>query len=95
MTPSPPTQNIKRVQSPAGAAPLGPNSTRTICTSCGQIIFTNTSRKATSSAWLGCILLCIFGCVFGCCLIPFFLDSCNVVNHNCPNCYSYLGQYRP
>ncbi|XP_015363592.1 PREDICTED: lipopolysaccharide-induced tumor necrosis factor-alpha factor homolog [Diuraphis noxia] len=95
MMPSAPPQNIHWVQSSTSVAPLGPSSTQTICTSCGKTIFTSTSRKAKPAAWWSCILLFIVGCSFGCCLIPCCMDSCNVVNHKCPNCNSYLGQYRP
>ncbi|XP_026821881.1 lipopolysaccharide-induced tumor necrosis factor-alpha factor homolog [Rhopalosiphum maidis] len=90
-----PPQNIQWVQSPALAPPLGPDSIPIICTSCGQSIFTSTSRKAKAAAWWSCMLLSFCGCCFGCCLIPCCLHSCNVVNHTCPNCNAYLGQYRP
>ncbi|XP_015363568.1 PREDICTED: lipopolysaccharide-induced tumor necrosis factor-alpha factor homolog isoform X2 [Diuraphis noxia] len=82
--------------SPAAVSqPMGPSSTQTVCTACGNFIYTNTSRKAKSSAWWSCILMCICGCFCGCCLIPCCMDSCNVVNHKCPKCDNFLGQYRP
>ncbi|XP_060835051.1 lipopolysaccharide-induced tumor necrosis factor-alpha factor homolog [Rhopalosiphum padi] len=88
---------IQWPQSPPATVPqpMGPSSTSTLCTVCGNYIHTSTSKKAKSSAWWSCILMCLCGCCFGCCLIPCCMDSCNVVNHKCPKCNTFLGQYRP
>ncbi|XP_050432391.1 lipopolysaccharide-induced tumor necrosis factor-alpha factor homolog [Adelges cooleyi] len=82
-------------QTAATSLPMGPSSTHTTCTSCGEDIYTKTSRKGTSGAWWSCCLLFFCGCFCGCCLIPCCMDSCNVVNHKCPKCKTFLGQYRP
>ncbi|VVC43778.1 Hypothetical protein CINCED_3A001503 [Cinara cedri] len=74
---------------------MGPSSTHARCPFCKVDIYTSTSRKATSTAWWSCIILFFCGCVLGCCLIPCCMDSCNVVNHKCPNCGTFMGQYRP
>ncbi|KAF0753025.1 lipopolysaccharide-induced tumor necrosis factor-alpha factor [Aphis craccivora] len=88
---------IQWPQSPPSTVPqpMGPSSTPTLCSVCGNNIYTSTSKKAKSSAWWSCILMCIFCCWCGCCLIPCCMDSCNVVNHKCPKCDAFLGQYRP
>ncbi|XP_025418935.1 lipopolysaccharide-induced tumor necrosis factor-alpha factor-like isoform X2 [Sipha flava] len=78
---------------PATPQPMGPTSTQVVCTSCGHHVYSSTSRKAKASAWWSCILMCICGCFCGCCLIPCCMDSCNVVNHKCPRCNTFLGQY--
>ncbi|XP_025202860.1 lipopolysaccharide-induced tumor necrosis factor-alpha factor homolog [Melanaphis sacchari] len=88
-------QNVQCVQTPAYQAPFGPTSVQTTCSSCGQLVFTNTSRKAKAAAWWSCMLLFISGFFCGCCLIPCCMDSCNIVDHTCPKCNAYLGQYRP
>ncbi|KAF0721460.1 lipopolysaccharide-induced tumor necrosis factor-alpha factor [Aphis craccivora] len=95
-----PPQNIQcplGVPSLALASPLlpfGPNRTKIICPACRLPTSTSTSVTPKASAWLSCLLICIFGCWCGCCLIPCCLQSFNIVHHRCPNCDTYLGQYR-
>lgn len=48
-------------QLPTILQPMGPKSTNTICPMCHSAVYTNTSRKAKSTAWWSCILLCILG----------------------------------
>ncbi|XP_060835335.1 lipopolysaccharide-induced tumor necrosis factor-alpha factor homolog [Rhopalosiphum padi] len=69
---------------------LGPKSISTLCTKCDKHIRTNTSKKAKSSAKWSCLLSSICGT-----LIPWCMDSYNVVDHECPKCNTILGQYTP
>ncbi|KAI6183180.1 Lipopolysaccharide-induced tumor necrosis factor-alpha factor-like protein [Aphelenchoides bicaudatus] len=72
----------------------GPRPTNVICPHCQQQVLTRVRPVAGLLTWLLCLLLIIFGCTLGCCLIPFCVDDCQDVEHICPNCNSYLNQYK-
>ncbi|XP_050542979.1 LITAF domain-containing protein-like [Daktulosphaira vitifoliae] len=73
--------------------PLGPHSTRMVCYNCRQEITTNTTYKPSASAYKCSGLCCLFGCFWGPCLIPFCKDSFMNVEHRCPKCKTFLGQF--
>lgn len=73
--------------------PVGPHSTRMVCSNCRKEITTNINKKPSSMAYISSLLCCVFGCFWGPCLIPFCMDQCLNVEHKCPKCEVYLGQY--
>ncbi|XP_050432165.1 LITAF domain-containing protein-like [Adelges cooleyi] len=74
--------------------PVGPHSTRMVCISCRREITTHTAKKPSIMAYVSSVVCCAFGCFWGPCLIPFCMDSCMNVEHKCPECKTFLGQYR-
>jgi lipopolysaccharide-induced tumor necrosis factor-alpha factor len=88
---------------------MGPRPAALTCPKCQAQIITETTHNPGLMAWLIAGVLCFFGyvsldecepiccvCSFGCgcCLIPFCIDDCQDVEHRCPNCKSFLGQYK-
>ncbi|XP_034313425.1 cell death-inducing p53-target protein 1-like isoform X3 [Crassostrea angulata] len=65
----------------------------TKCPHCQAEIVTATSYETGTFAWIICLVLCFVGCDLGCCLIPFCVDGCKDVTHNCPNCNQVIGRY--
>lgn len=76
---------------PAG---LGPEPARIQCPHCHQSVTTKIDPVAGLLTYLLVGACLMFGCVFGCCLIPCCVNSCQNINHNCPNCGSFLGTYK-
>ncbi|XP_064092254.1 lipopolysaccharide-induced tumor necrosis factor-alpha factor homolog isoform X2 [Macrobrachium nipponense] len=74
--------------------PLGSQSTHMICPHCHAEIDTATKTSPSMVAWLSGFIICILGCWMGCCLIPCCINECMNVEHNCPNCNSFLGKYK-
>jgi len=74
--------------------PLGPRSTHMICPCCQYEISTATQSTPGLIAYISGAVIALLGCFWGCCLIPCCFDECMDVRHTCPNCRSYLGQYR-
>ncbi|XP_066971043.1 lipopolysaccharide-induced tumor necrosis factor-alpha factor homolog isoform X1 [Macrobrachium rosenbergii] len=74
--------------------PLGSQSTHMICPHCHAEIDTATKTSPSLVAWLSGFIICILGCWMGCCLIPCCINECMNVEHNCPNCNSFLGKYK-
>lgn len=74
------------------AVPLGPQEAQLECTNCHQPIRTKVVRRAGLLPWLVCGALALVGC-WPCCLLPFCLQSCQDVEHFCPNCGTFLGKY--
>uniref|UniRef100_A0A2S2N7C6 Lipopolysaccharide-induced tumor necrosis factor-alpha factor n=1 Tax=Schizaphis graminum TaxID=13262 RepID=A0A2S2N7C6_SCHGA len=73
--------------------PVGPHSTRMVCSNCRKEITTKIYKKPSTMAYITSLLCCVFGCFWGPCLIPFCMDQCLNVEHKCPKCEVYLGQY--
>ncbi|XP_043945011.1 lipopolysaccharide-induced tumor necrosis factor-alpha factor homolog isoform X2 [Protopterus annectens] len=77
------------------AVRFGDHPVQMTCPSCQQAVVTSVSHRAGLLTWLSCGGLVLFGCVFGCCLIPFCIDSLQDADHQCPNCHTILGTYKP
>ncbi|XP_073351015.1 lipopolysaccharide-induced tumor necrosis factor-alpha factor homolog [Pagrus major] len=66
---------------------------QTVCPQCQQTVITKTEHTAGLMTWAICAGLAVFGC-FLCCCIPFCIDSCQDVEHRCPNCHSVVYIYK-
>ncbi|KAK2916642.1 hypothetical protein QQF64_025210 [Cirrhinus molitorella] len=66
------------------------NSCQTQCPFCRQYITTDVKTKAGSATYIVCLISILFCCVAGCCFIPFCVDGCKDVIHNCPKCRSHI-----
>ncbi|CAG9791856.1 unnamed protein product [Diatraea saccharalis] len=69
---------------------MGHNSSSYICRSCNMNIMTRTQVKANTKTHLFALLLCVLG-LWPCVCIPYCVDSCQSVDHYCPNCNAYIG----
>ncbi|XP_038619507.1 LITAF domain-containing protein [Tachyglossus aculeatus] len=67
---------------------------RVTCPSCHQSVVTRIVHHVGLMAWLISGGLCLVGCWLGCCLIPFCVDSCQDVDHFCPNCQHLIYRYK-
>ncbi|XP_021349822.1 lipopolysaccharide-induced tumor necrosis factor-alpha factor homolog isoform X2 [Mizuhopecten yessoensis] len=63
------------------------------CPNCSQDIVTVMTFVPGVNTIICCVIIALLGGVLGCFLIPFFMDSCKDVVHNCPNCRTKLGRY--
>ncbi|CAF0873674.1 unnamed protein product [Adineta steineri] len=71
------------------------NPVQCSCPNCRAMIVTRVEQKNGLLTWLLCLFLIIFGCWLGCCLIPFCISDLQNVQHYCPNCNAFIGEYRP
>ncbi|XP_021350481.1 lipopolysaccharide-induced tumor necrosis factor-alpha factor homolog isoform X2 [Mizuhopecten yessoensis] len=69
------------------------NPVSMICPFCQAQIVTSTTYVTGTLAWLICGILLLLGFWLGCCLIPFCIDGCKDVVHNCPNCRQQVGKF--
>ncbi|XP_053600299.1 lipopolysaccharide-induced tumor necrosis factor-alpha factor homolog isoform X2 [Plodia interpunctella] len=73
--------------------PAGPEPMIMTCPSCNHQIVTRIERTATSRTHLiACLLFC-FIC-WPCTCLPYCMNSCNNIDHYCPNCSAYIGGYK-
>ncbi|XP_033738495.1 LITAF domain-containing protein-like [Pecten maximus] len=63
------------------------------CPNCSQDIVTVMTFVPGVNTIVCCLIIALLGGVLGCFIIPFFMDSCKDVIHNCPNCQTKLGRY--
>ncbi|KAI5641925.1 LITAF-like zinc ribbon domain-containing protein [Phthorimaea operculella] len=72
--------------------PVGSMPSNTTCRSCNMQITTSVVFRPSARTHLAALLLCLVGCwPFAC--VPYCIESCNSVDHYCPNCRSYIGTY--
>ncbi|KAL3877769.1 hypothetical protein ACJMK2_035429 [Sinanodonta woodiana] len=65
----------------------------TRCPHCQADVVTGTMYETGTFAWIICVVLCLVGCDLGCCLIPFCVDGCKDVVHQCPNCRQQIARW--
>jgi len=71
------------------------NPVQCSCPNCRSMIITRVEQTSGLLTWLLCFFLVIFGCWLGCCLIPFCISDLQNIQHYCPNCNAFIGEYRP
>ncbi|CAG9791857.1 unnamed protein product [Diatraea saccharalis] len=72
---------------------LGSKPTSTVCRSCNKQIVTRTERRTTTKTHLIALAMCAVG-LWCCCCLPYYMDSCQSMDHYCPSCHAYLGTNR-
>lgn len=77
---------------------VGSSPTRLRCPNCQADVITQINHKSGCMTWALCGSICAIGlfapCAwFGCQLIPFCIDSCKDVQHNCSNCKAYIATF--
>ncbi|CAK8695725.1 unnamed protein product [Clavelina lepadiformis] len=64
--------------------------TSMVCPHCNTNIVTACKAKVGVGTYVVCGILAAVGCWLGCCLIPFCIDDCKDVVHDCPSCHRTL-----
>jgi lipopolysaccharide-induced tumor necrosis factor-alpha factor len=77
------------------AVTVGNKPVQCTCAHCHSLIITRIKRSPGLLVWIICFILILFGCWLGCCLIPFCIHDIQNTQHYCPNCKSFIGEYRP
>ncbi|XP_049865429.1 lipopolysaccharide-induced tumor necrosis factor-alpha factor homolog [Pectinophora gossypiella] len=72
---------------------VGSSPTHYTCRSCNAQVITRIEFKPSMRTHLMAFLLCLFGC-WPCVCVPYCVESCNNVDHYCPNCGSFVGSYQ-
>jgi len=66
---------------------------QTECPKCHKNVTTKLHYSSGTFTWLACLGISFFGGILGCCLIPFCVDGCKDVQHECPKCDKIIGRY--
>jgi lipopolysaccharide-induced tumor necrosis factor-alpha factor len=77
------------------SAVVARNPVQCTCANCRSVIITRVEHTNGVLTWILCLFLVLFGCWLGCCLIPFCISDLQNVQHYCPNCNAFIGEYRP
>nr|VZH94037.1 unnamed protein product [Spirometra erinaceieuropaei] len=72
---------------------FGPAPVNLQCPYCQSQVLTSISHESGSLTWLAAALICILGGFCFCFLIPFCMDSCQDVRHECPHCHRTVGRF--
>ncbi|KAL4713544.1 hypothetical protein ACJJTC_007782 [Scirpophaga incertulas] len=72
---------------------MGSQPSSLVCKSCNAQIITRTEAKPTTKTHLFALLLCVLG-LWCCVCVPYCMDSCQSIDHYCPNCNAYIGSSR-
>ncbi|RVE50384.1 hypothetical protein evm_004921 [Chilo suppressalis] len=73
--------------------PMGSKPSHITCRSCHTQITTRIENKYTTRTHLFALGMCAVG-LWCCCCIPYCMDSCQSIDHYCPNCDAYIGTSR-
>lgn len=76
-------------------AKLGVKPVQCTCANCHSLIITRVKQTSGLLVWIVCFILILFGCWFGCFLIPFCIRDLQNMQHFCPNCKKFIGEYHP
>ncbi|CAH1967999.1 unnamed protein product [Acanthoscelides obtectus] len=71
---------------------LGPDPAPFTCPHCNANVITTVKAAANTKTHLLAFILCISLCI-PCVCIPYCCNSCQTLQHYCPNCKAYLGAY--
>ncbi|XP_076814014.1 lipopolysaccharide-induced tumor necrosis factor-alpha factor homolog [Clavelina lepadiformis] len=69
--------------------------TNTVCPHCNATVITRPRAEVGTVTWAAAGILILLGCWLGCCIIPFCIDECKDIFHDCPNCQHTIDIYRP
>lgn len=69
---------------------FGPYPQRVICPICNADVLTVPEHTASFFTYMMSMGLCLVGCI-PCCVLPFFMKSCQDVEHTCPSCNHKIG----
>ncbi|KAJ2950762.1 hypothetical protein O0L34_g9026 [Tuta absoluta] len=73
--------------------PVGSMPSLITCRLCNMQVTTSVVFRPSVRTHLAALLLCVVGCwPFAC--VPYCVESCNSVDHYCPNCRGYIGSYQ-
>ncbi|GJQ79513.1 hypothetical protein Trydic_g16363 [Trypoxylus dichotomus] len=72
---------------------FGHKSQPVTCPHCRHDVLTRVEAEPSTQTHLCALLMCAFG-FWPCCCIPYCVDSCQKINHYCPNCGVYLGSFQ-
>jgi len=68
--------------------------TSLICQHCNTPVVTKPRAEVGTFTWLLAGGLILVGLWLGCCIIPFFIDDCKDIYHDCPNCRNTIDVYK-
>uniref|UniRef100_A0A665UAT3 LITAF domain-containing protein n=1 Tax=Echeneis naucrates TaxID=173247 RepID=A0A665UAT3_ECHNA len=63
------------------------------CPRCHNVVVSQVEYKSGALAWLICAILGLFIC-WPCCWIPFVVDDCKDIYHQCPVCHSTMNIHK-
>ncbi|KAB7507037.1 Lipopolysaccharide-induced tumor necrosis factor-alpha factor [Armadillidium nasatum] len=76
--------------------PMKSSRTKMTCPRCQTEMMSKTKNENSIATYLFCCLICVTGgSACCCCFLPFCMNSCKKVQHNCSRCDQYLGHYYP
>ena len=69
--------------------------TAIICQHCNTSVVSQPRAEVGATTWLVAGFLILVGCWLGCCFIPFCIDDCKDIYHDCPNCHKVIDLHKP
>ncbi|TNN18332.1 Lipopolysaccharide-induced tumor necrosis factor-alpha factor isoform 1 [Schistosoma japonicum] len=61
------------------------------CECCQHVTVTRTTYQVGALTWIMAVVIFLCGGILGCFLIPFLVDCCKDVRHECPFCGTEIG----
>ena len=68
--------------------------TSLICQHCNASVVTKPRAEVGAFTWLIAGGMVFVGLWLGCCIIPFFIDECKDIYHECPKCNKLIDVYK-